>query len=464
MKFSMRVVVAVLLTACVMMWAGSAWADQVDEVVDAINNYGSKGLKAVVNGKTISVTGNETNVVKTLNLGDISGLTIEWNATLTCSNGEALVGTINSNSNAMNLILMSASSAEGVFNIKSGTISLANGRDPSPESYNSSWPRMIKSENVHVIVDGGRMELALVEGCAISNEGKITINGGTVHAPYGEALGATTIELNDISGLTGLVFFEKEDGNIDKVDLYDKYIACTEDSAQVGGDPDEWDGVIMTVKSGAEWKVDVPIDVSSVFSIVIEPGGSIVVPENKKFELKGVLRTSTAAAGNGVLKNSGTFTVHSTGKIDNEGTVINDGTIDIYGTVTNLDEVVNNGKINNYSSNTLNNRGTLTNNGDINNTSDGKITNSGIIANTDTGTITNKGNVENSDEGSIVNKGTIDNTGGTIKSDSAIDGVITGNDVQPLDKGNGGSSGCNGGYGLFGLLLTGLAARKSLKK
>ena len=82
MKCSTRVKLAVVgaVLAAVFL-AGAAWAGET-EVVAAINNY--VGLTASGNGSgTITVTGTKTNATTTLNLGDISGLTINWQAQVT---------------------------------------------------------------------------------------------------------------------------------------------------------------------------------------------------------------------------------------------------------------------------------------------------------------------------------------------------------------------------------------------
>ena len=79
MKCSMHlklVAVAALLVSVLL--AGSAWAGET-EARAAITAY---GLTAGNTGNTIDVTGSVTNATQTLDLGDISGLVINWAATL----------------------------------------------------------------------------------------------------------------------------------------------------------------------------------------------------------------------------------------------------------------------------------------------------------------------------------------------------------------------------------------------
>jgi hypothetical protein len=132
--------------------------------------------------------------------------------------------------------------------------------------------------------------------------------------------------------------------------------------------------------------------------------------------------------------------------------------------VRNSGWLINEGTINNYSSNTLDNQGTLTNTGTINNASAGKITNTGTIDNE--GEIINGGEIDNAN-------GTIDNEGGTFQSVQTkedMGGAINGEEVELIGSGNsttlpanGGSGGCNAGFGLFGLLpLAVWVARKRM--
>jgi hypothetical protein len=102
----------------------------------------------------------------------------------------------------------------------------------------------------------------------------------------------------------------------------------------------------------------------------------------------------------------------------------------------------------------------------------GIVNNAGAIAIASEGSVVNDGIVENTAEGTIDNKGEIDNTGGTINNEGTFESVQTkeemGGDiegeVQAIESpSNGGSSGCNAGFGMFGLLFAGLAALKHRK-
>jgi hypothetical protein len=96
MKLPMRVCIAVFLAVCVMTWTGSAWAD-ANSVESAITTLGL-ARKSGETGNTITVVNNSSDpLVKDatgnsdgylLNLGDTSGLTIDWKANLTVT-GEA---------------------------------------------------------------------------------------------------------------------------------------------------------------------------------------------------------------------------------------------------------------------------------------------------------------------------------------------------------------------------------------
>lgn len=75
---------ALATAACllaVMCGAAFAWADPA-YVVSNVNAY---GLTATVSGTTVTISGEKQNATNVLNLGDISGLTIDWKATLTYS-------------------------------------------------------------------------------------------------------------------------------------------------------------------------------------------------------------------------------------------------------------------------------------------------------------------------------------------------------------------------------------------
>jgi hypothetical protein len=401
----MRVRVVAFLAVCAMMWAGSAWADEAS-VVTAITNFGL-ARKPGEAGNTITIVNASENPLRKdlssslteywlLNLEDITGITIDWQANLTVT-GELNIDPYD----GIDVILFE----NGTFNLTGGTIDI--------QTTGIGWTNAIRPERDSVVtVNGGTVKGTGVSHLGIGAEDssvRVIVERGEVNFPNGGAILAEKLTVNDPSAITGMTFVE--DSESISIDIYGNTYA----------DPlfspfDEHSTFIFTVKNGATWTVK-----PTAFKPVLDISGTKI-----------------------------TFLTEGNGELIIRG----EGSMDIYGTLTNKGRLINHGTIRNHSKNTLNNEGTLTNNGTIENTADGKITNIGTIDNTSTGTIVNEGTIDNTN-------GTIENKG-TIKSDSAID-KVEGNPVQPL-KGNGGSSGCNAAYGLFGLLLMGLAARKNLKK
>jgi hypothetical protein len=319
-----------------------------ERVVQIIREY---NLDAAPVGNTVTVTGTKTNAATTLDLGDISGLTIDWKATLS---GAA--------PNIASESFLIQFSGEGDFNITGGKITL------EPRDY---WTRAIVAEGgANVTLSGGEIEGLGVQdtGIDISGDGTLTISGGKLTIPNGNGAFANTISITNTSGVTGVIC----DTSPWEISAYGT-VTTTEDSELFyeEGFSDNWDNmgdVTYIAKDGAIWNIEGVTSDSSQrkpkITLKIENGGTMNL-KSTHLKFKGILNVEEP---NGELNLDENSSITIVG-----GTATSGGTININGTLTNLDRLINNGTINNYSGNTLDNQGTLTNNGTINNTSTGSL-------------------------------------------------------------------------------------------
>lgn len=428
MKISTRVRLVVIGALFATMFVvGSAWADEAS-VVNAIRSFGLE-RKAGETGSTITViNASENPLVKDvtsntsaylLNLGDLAGLTIDWQANLT------VLGEMEASHYGQIIVILFQN---GTFNMTAGTIDV--------QATKIGYANTIegRGRNDTITVSGGTVRgLGVLYGGATVDQGNGTVNvtGGTLDFPNGVAANSNTVNItmNDgmvINGLVG-IFDDSTRGTI--IDVYGTT------NSIVPFDFDETPPSIeYTVKNGALWNVssDVLLMATAKYSLLVEEGGKMVINGSTAIDLRGILSS--------------------------EGEITIKCPINIHGTLTNKGKVTNDGTINNYSSATVDNQGTWTNNGTINNKSTGKIKNTGTI--------------DNTSSGKIVNEGTFENTGGTVKNDGTFQsdqteeqmgGNFTGSKkIEALNHNtsSGGSSGCNAGFGLFGLVAGALMVLK----
>ena len=153
-------------------------------VAQGIRNY---GLTAAVSGNTITVTGSvEKDASDVLDLGDITGLEIDWKADLTVTGGRRP-------SKGIGMINFS----NGEFKLTGGTIEIAS---------KSSWVSLIKDNgSATITLDGGAVKSQLAGNNGISTyEGTVIITRGDLNMPSGGAVIAGTLTVNDPSVINGL--------------------------------------------------------------------------------------------------------------------------------------------------------------------------------------------------------------------------------------------------------------------
>jgi hypothetical protein len=381
--------------------SGSAWADE-NSVVLAIETLGLS-RQAAESGNTITIVNDAGTDPLTkdaslytngnlLDLGNISGLTINWKANLTVTGALNLIDP----NGWMEIVRFT----NGTFNITGGTIDIqtTGTQDTSAiEAYG----------NTTVTVDGGTLKGTLLSHGGIGAEGsdtEVIVRSGELSFPHGQAIAANKLTVEDPSVITGITTYSKEDDETKYVDIYgtvyiDQPMPLSDHSA-----------LAFTVKDNAEWI----IDLAALYYTTLGTNTTFLIEVNGEFILNG------------------------------------EGWMDIYGTLTNKGTFTNNSTINVYSGNTLDNQGTLINNGTINNKSTGKVRNTGTIDNTSTGKVRNTGKIDNTD-GEIQNDGTFQ----SVQTAEAMGGNIEGNDVELIDSPSS-SGGCSTGIGLLSLLLGGL--------
>jgi hypothetical protein len=420
----MRVGIVAFLAVCVMMWAGSAWAD-ANSVAQIIRDY---GLEAAVSGNTITVTGSKPDATLTgLRLPDISGLTIDWRADLTC-----IAGTPPSESGIYYVFVR----GNGTLKINDGTITL-----PAPNSTTSGKKiTAISGNGVNIEVFGGMIRGSEIRqrGLDLQN-GTMTINGGKIAVPCDTALMVQDGRLALITpeSITGGVIVTNEEITKADIGIYGQTTATTKDVESNFGNH-KLETVTYKVKDGAVWTIDsITSNLTNVASIYmnVENGGTLNLKDAQ-------------------LEFNGAMTVEDGGELNLD----EDSIIIVNGEVYNGSKASGNARaaaLDDPNKSVINNKGVL------NVSTQGKLTNNGIVNNT--GTITNKGTIDNTN-------GVINNQG-TFESFQEIGGEVQGNDVQGNDVApietetstSGGGGGCNAGYGILGLLFAGLVTRKYLK-
>ncbi len=403
------VVIGALLAA--MFVTGSAWAAQTaDAVKQTIENF---GLAAAISGNTITVTNAATNpLVKDinshgstqpdgdnylLNLADITGLTIDWQANLT------VTGVTDGETRDVYVVRF----VNGAFNLMGGEIKVQT--------------TGTGEGNLHIIhggafavitVDGGKLTGTGMAPLGIDalndssgGNGKVIVKSGTLSFPEGFAIGANEIIVNDPSVITGMTFITSDDWANAIASVYGN--ATT--NSPFDPEADKATNFDFIVQNGAKWTVDASL------LAMLNSSNTFTIKNNGTLILK-----------SGILENYGTVTIESSATLENNAT------------------------INNYSPNTINNQGTLTNNGTLNNKSSGKITNTGTIDNAN-GKINNEGAIDNAN-GTI--KSNADAYTGTPPTGKAIE------PVDGSTNSSSGSSGCNTGFGMFALAALALPFMK----
>jgi hypothetical protein len=429
MKLSMRLKLVSMLAVFMVMLAGSAWADVVDEIQ-------AYGLDAVRVADTVTVTGTVNKQAdEVLDLGDITGLVIDWKANLTVTGGRK----------TQNRIGMINFSGNGNFNLTGGTIDIA-----SPES----WVDAIYSPGgaPTVTIAGGTITSDRTKTTGINigenAQGTLVVTSGSLNIPKGNAAFADTLIVNNPAIINGLVC---EGYHVDPIAYIYGNVTTVPDSEMFAEKytPGTISGSFTYIaESNAVWNIEgVTSDMADlqgidIITMKVESGGTINF-KNTNLTFKGTFNV----AQNGTL-NVGVAQGDTSRLTHVGGTATNDGTINIYGTLTNKDKLINNGTMNNYSGQTLDNQGTLTNSGVINNKSTGKTINTGKLDNAN-GTI----NIE--DGGTFQSVQTASEMGGTVNGTAQSINNNTGG-------GGGGGGGCNTGFGLVGLLFAGFVALKRL--
>ena len=398
--------------------AGSAWAN-VDAVIHAVNAYngnsgGTGSLSASSSGSTVTITGAITGANRKLDLGNISGLRIDWKATLTGIGG--------TQDNRRYLLMMNASEVSpGYFDVTGGMI---ENTGPN-ENASGGWYYVISAfTRVNVTISGGYVRVAEKNAEAIQmssdkitggtgTPGEVVVKGGEVSAPNGVAIvGKTT--LITPGKITGVVLSMTPDFRNISLDAYGNATTYAESTILPAPNLD-WDKIpsdakwTCTAKSGSVWRWNVPnVYFDKIDEITIEPDAEIIIENGCRVSMNGSINIKTAQT----EPQTTVFSEQATSSIIN-------GILRIYGNL----EI----------------------------TRDGRVINGGTILNYSTGTIINEGKIENS-------KGRINNGGAfkSVQTASEMGGIIEGTPVQPLDDDS--SSGCNSGFAIFLPVLIGVLA------
>jgi hypothetical protein len=447
MKYFTRVKLAVIgaVMAAVFL-AGSAWAQSANDVAQIINTYFETTAASVL-GNTITVTGSVNKPAVSYNpvndefsnildLGDITGLVIDWKANLTVNSGTG------------------PGVDKGMINFTSGTFNMTDG--------------IIKIESpgwVDTIITGEGTAVASISGGTVTTdrpsitgfrleEGSMSVAGGNINIPRGVVAHAENLTVSNPDALRGAAIAGTVHPVHDvTVTIYGHAISSPQNNLFPGDDDNyegESDGTIdYAVPNGSIW--DIEGVTSDMTNLPVEDFITITVKNGGEMNLK-----------NTDMKFNGTFNVEQGGELNIGtamgdtsrltnvgGTETNDGTINIYGTLTNKDKVVNGptGIINVIGGHTFDNQGTLINKGTITNKATGKITNTGKIA--------NSGTINNTEGGTFQSVQTASEMGGTVNGE-----------VQPLNS-NSSGGGCDAGLGLlgvFGALALAAATRRRGRK
>jgi hypothetical protein len=429
-------------------------AGAVAERAERINNY---GLTARVEGNKITVTGSvEKEASDTLYLGDILGMVIDWKANLTVTGGfRPPEGDPEMPArDSFEMIYFS----NGEFKLTDGTIQL-----------------LATNENrVSAIVGDGQPRVTLaggtVKGDGAANtgidveSGTLIIESGKIDIPRGNAIFAKKLTVNDSSAINGLAMVTEDLNSPAEIRAYGHAIILTDTDITYSEDSDYYPpSVTFIAGNGATLDFDAISSDSRnaplTTTLRVETGGTVNLKNETVLAFKGSLDVQKGA--NLTIEDGSSLIVVGESVINGAGSS---------GGASVLAADPNNGVLDNSGTFTIPANSKLTNNGIINNTATGEIDNKGTIDNK--GAINNKGTVDN--KGKIESEGTVDNTGGTIESEDGeftsvqtekdIGGDIEG-DVKPLETEtpSSSSSGCDAGYGLFALLLAVFAAGKYRK-
>jgi hypothetical protein len=397
----MKLVVVGVLLAVVLM-AGSAWAD-VNSIEAEINSYGLTSAKSE-NDTIITITNNGTDPLskdasEVLNLGDITGLTIDWKANLTVAGGARPrkgVGMINFSGN-------------GEFKLTEGTIEIVSA---------DGWVDAIYASNGEptVTIDGGTISSDRVQSTGINigedAQGTLILTNGSLNIPNGNMVFAKTMEVGaTFSVLNGIAFI------IDDMTATVYGQASTVTDSEVFFEKYDSDdlpsSISYVVNDDAEWTIDGVTGLPSEINVTIEVKKDSVMNliNNTHLEVKGTLiedgtfnidNTSSltikegeiSIGDGGELTNRGELINYGT--INIKGTLENHGTLDNYGIVDPIDDISNKGRgvFNNYSNNSEE--------GYIGIKGEGKVTDMGKdvvdkLKNQKLGSVTEEGNARKSE-------------------------------------------------------------------
>jgi hypothetical protein len=394
---------------------------------DAVRIISDYGLIADVSGNTVTVTGSVSTLASdVLELGDISGLVIDWKADLTVTGGSR------------------PSKGFGMINFSSGEFNLTGGTIQLPFSANTWIEGIHANGDATVRVAGGKLKGDRAKDTGINVEdGVLIIDSGEVSVPRGNMLFARTLRVNDPSVLNGVALT----GTVTNYTLTVYGYATTVPDSELfyekyDPEDDRVDSISYVIPNGAVWDIEgVQSDMTafpsiSVVNMTVRSGGVANLTQGAYLKFKGRL----------TVEEGGILYIEKASGLEVTGTMTINGSAGGRGARAAAFDPDN---------------GVLDNSGTFTLTAGSKLTNNGIINNASTGTMINKGTIDNTN-GTIDNEGTFK----SVQSEEEMGGEIYG-EVQP-DGPRGGTSssssgGCDAGYGLFSLLLAGLVTRKYRK-
>ncbi|GHV56705.1 hypothetical protein FACS1894216_20830 [Synergistales bacterium] len=281
MKFSMRARLVSLVAVFLFFFAGSAWAQSVQDVANYINSY--DGLSAAVSGNTVSITGSKIGATTPLVLGSISGgqITYNWNATLTADCETFLEA--DRDRRAL-ISFRIEDNQDVVFNINGGEISLTDKAlvrtyDDNHYMYviynhprDGGFP-----SNVHVVLNGGAVSTDMTDTVAINLQsrevggvrqgaGRLDLESGTFYAPFDEAVEADDgkFTINEAAVQSGEL---KITGLVDGFGLKHRAYGNTIISSATTYEPKKWADRSLTVMDKATLTIAQNVELGVKFSI-----------------------------------------------------------------------------------------------------------------------------------------------------------------------------------------------------
>lgn len=329
MRRSFAVLAVAAMALAVMCGAAFADAAAVASNINSSGLGGSGGLTATANGNTVTVTGTKqiekTAAAKTMvNLGDLTGVTIDWKADLTVTAGANIHDEGNS---------IFAASGNGTFKMTDGKIEIVSTPDRKARQV---W--VFSGSDTEIVLAGGVVSGDHEDDRGFDAPPGLTLDGATVYFPKGLISNRVAeLKKNDVENVTGAMpTFAPSSKNDRRFEMFGKtvhtiknpetlqeegvhYTLMINKGADVAFTIEDLSTAKTTFGAVVDGKVDFTRIIGRLTSLVVKAGGEAVIADGSITSIDDVILVGGTIVGDlsaaasdpayGTLDVKGTLTI-----------------------------------------------------------------------------------------------------------------------------------------------------------